>query len=86
MIDGVLKSFNHKKLTYTSATKLLNNRNTDKWMKQRDTTTEAAQMGLPKGVYFGNHLPVKQPLTFKAKAIQKTGFPSADTPLELDTD
>ena len=84
LIDGVLASFCNKKLTFESASKLLNDRNQVKWLNQRDTSSEGAKIGLPKGTYFGTHLPLKKPLTFKSKGIVKTGFPNAKTSLEFD--
>jgi len=32
------------------------------WLHKRDTKTEAAKIGMPRGAYFGNSRPVHKPL------------------------
>ena len=59
LIEGVLRQFTAKKLTYQTASRGLLKTNTEKWLKARDTGSEAA-IGMSRGAYFGNSRPVKR--------------------------
>ena len=62
LIDGVIKTFTTKKLDYHSATKGLLKNQTEKWLKKHDTATNAANIGMVRGAYFGGSRPNRQPL------------------------